>query len=173
MSYIMSYAYNRFPGYYTIKTLFLLWLMLPQTRGAILVYDRILHPLLLRHEDVLDEKLVRMKKVAVAYAIFLKRKTATIAKRVRKLFKLFFSFLISFLRLFLKFTMDPLRNYWIMPWNLHLFHPVTNQVHHDRNKYLTVLSHYLLRILHTKKQNVKTSTYFFLCRLLFFCLSCL
>ena len=37
---------NRFPYYFTFKTLFILYLILPSTRGAVVVYDKIFKPTL-------------------------------------------------------------------------------------------------------------------------------
>ncbi|EQC28089.1 hypothetical protein SDRG_14182 [Saprolegnia diclina VS20] len=49
------------PGYYVLKCIFLVWLMLPKTRGAIVVYDRYLQPLLKQYEPLLDAKLAALK----------------------------------------------------------------------------------------------------------------
>ena len=43
-----------FPLYYEIKLVFILWLILPQTRGHILVYRYLVHPILARHEEAID-----------------------------------------------------------------------------------------------------------------------
>lgn len=37
-----------FPFYYTFKSILLVWLMLPQTKGAKLVYVKLLHPVFFR-----------------------------------------------------------------------------------------------------------------------------
>ncbi|KDO20562.1 hypothetical protein SPRG_22323 [Saprolegnia parasitica CBS 223.65] len=49
------------PGYYVLKCIFLVWLMLPKTRGAIIVYDKYLQPLLKQYEPLLDAKLAAFK----------------------------------------------------------------------------------------------------------------
>ncbi|KAF0697725.1 Aste57867_11611 [Aphanomyces stellatus] len=45
------------PGYYVAKFVFLVWLMLPKTRGAITVYNQVIAPMLKKYEPVIDDKL--------------------------------------------------------------------------------------------------------------------
>ena len=40
----VSFVLYWFPFYYTFKTLAIVWLMLPQTQGAKIVYHRVLRP---------------------------------------------------------------------------------------------------------------------------------
>lgn len=43
----------RFPLYYEVKVAFVIWLLSPYTRGASLIYRKILHPLLISRERVI------------------------------------------------------------------------------------------------------------------------
>jgi receptor expression-enhancing protein 1/2/3/4 len=52
----------RVPFYYVFKTTFLLYLALPQTRGASYVYSVHLHPLIAKHELEIDAALGRVKE---------------------------------------------------------------------------------------------------------------
>ncbi|KAJ0408406.1 hypothetical protein P43SY_003132 [Pythium insidiosum] len=52
------------PGYDLLKTLFLLWLMLPKTRGALLVYRGVLRPLLRQYEPWIDRQLKQRSRGA-------------------------------------------------------------------------------------------------------------
>ena len=42
------------PLYHLVKIAFLLWAMLPQTQGALLVYKTVIEPLLVRYEGQID-----------------------------------------------------------------------------------------------------------------------
>ncbi|KAF9933941.1 ER membrane protein DP1/Yop1 [Linnemannia zychae] len=54
-----------FPFYFFLKTMFLLWLMLPVFNGATTVYVRLLRPFLAQHHGEIDSHLNRVKaKVA-------------------------------------------------------------------------------------------------------------
>ncbi|KAF0685818.1 Aste57867_22340 [Aphanomyces stellatus] len=64
-----------FPGYYVLKCLFLVWLMLPKTRGAAIIYTSVLRPLLKKYEPLLDAKLVEMRQVVDKYFDDLKART--------------------------------------------------------------------------------------------------
>ncbi|KAI8990881.1 TB2/DP1, HVA22 family-domain-containing protein [Mycotypha africana] len=59
------------PFYTEIKLVIVLWLILPQTQGAALVYTRYLDPFLNQHETEIDHVLVeiqfRVKKTIVSY----------------------------------------------------------------------------------------------------------
>ena len=48
---------SRFPFYYEIKILFILWLILPQTQGATYLYNTFVDPTLTRHEKEIDSTL--------------------------------------------------------------------------------------------------------------------
>ncbi|RHY33718.1 hypothetical protein DYB32_001460 [Aphanomyces invadans] len=49
------------PGYYVCKCIFLIWMMLPKTRGAIWVYEKFILPLLVKYEPVIDAKLKELR----------------------------------------------------------------------------------------------------------------
>ncbi|NWJ00621.1 REEP4 protein, partial [Crypturellus undulatus] len=51
-----------FPFYYEIKMAFVIWLLSPYTRGASLLYRRVLHPALSRREQEIDMYLVRARE---------------------------------------------------------------------------------------------------------------
>ena len=51
----------RVPGYYSAKLAFLMWLMMPQTRGAVVLYDKVISPMLDRHEKQLDDKIRQLR----------------------------------------------------------------------------------------------------------------
>lgn len=51
-----------FPLYYEIKVAFVLWLLLPYTRGASLIYMRCLHPLLSSREREIDDYIIQAKE---------------------------------------------------------------------------------------------------------------
>ena len=53
---------TRIPFYHVFKTIFLLYLALPQTRGASYVYSVHLHPLIAKHEVEIDAALGRVKE---------------------------------------------------------------------------------------------------------------
>ena len=42
------------PMYHLVKIVFLLWCMLPQTRGALVIYSAVIEPLLVRYEGKID-----------------------------------------------------------------------------------------------------------------------
>ncbi|KAI4898707.1 hypothetical protein NFI96_030590 [Prochilodus magdalenae] len=51
-----------FPLYYEIKIAFVIWLLSPYTRGASLIYRKILHPLLTSREREIDDYIVQAKE---------------------------------------------------------------------------------------------------------------
>ncbi|XP_030629933.1 receptor expression-enhancing protein 3 isoform X1 [Chanos chanos] len=51
-----------FPLYYEIKIAFVIWLISPYTRGASLIYRRLLHPLLSSKEREIDDYIVQAKE---------------------------------------------------------------------------------------------------------------
>ncbi|KAF9269468.1 hypothetical protein L218DRAFT_850805 [Marasmius fiardii PR-910] len=51
------------PFYYTIKTLFLLYLSLPQTQGSTFIYHKYLAPLLHEHEDQIDRSMSKIRGI--------------------------------------------------------------------------------------------------------------
>jgi hypothetical protein len=56
----------RIPWYYELKTAFVLWLILPQTRGHIYIYRHFVHPTLKKHEKNIDSALVDVQQNALS-----------------------------------------------------------------------------------------------------------
>ncbi|KAJ7216497.1 TB2/DP1, HVA22 family-domain-containing protein [Mycena pura] len=67
VEYIAEWAVCWIPLYYTLKTLFLLYLALPQTRGATHVYTTLLSPFFATHEREIDSALAQLR--AYVYAL--------------------------------------------------------------------------------------------------------
>jgi receptor expression-enhancing protein 5/6 len=57
------------PFYYAFKLAFLLWAMLPQTKGAKFLYDSFLKDFLKKNESRIDAAMADAKKVSVEYEI--------------------------------------------------------------------------------------------------------
>ncbi|GJJ68722.1 receptor expression-enhancing protein 5/6 [Entomortierella parvispora] len=57
-----------FPFYFFLKTVFLLWLMVPSFNGAATIYVRILRPFLLQHRDEIDTSYSTLKSKVSAVA---------------------------------------------------------------------------------------------------------
>ncbi|KAG6613695.1 uncharacterized protein IUM83_04457 [Phytophthora cinnamomi] len=71
------------PGYSMTKTLFLIWMMAPQTKGASIVYDKLLCPFLKEKEPYVDRKLQEVQEAAEgALASFVRAWGQTIADQV-------------------------------------------------------------------------------------------
>ena len=49
------------PLYYVMKTAFLVWLVSPTTQGSIIIYTKIVHPLLVSKEKEIDGILESLK----------------------------------------------------------------------------------------------------------------
>lgn len=58
---VVSFAIPRIPLYYPIKTLFLLYLALPQTRGSTYIYTIHLYPFFRTHETQIDSLLAQLR----------------------------------------------------------------------------------------------------------------
>ena len=56
------------PFYYPLKLLGVLYLILPQTNGVELVYERYVEPLLAQHEKTIDDGIERLQKAGAAKA---------------------------------------------------------------------------------------------------------
>ncbi|KAJ3118398.1 ER membrane protein DP1/Yop1 [Phlyctochytrium bullatum] len=56
------------PFYYAFKAGFIIYLILPQTRGAIVVYNSVVKPYLLKGEGSIDDSLAKLKNSASAAA---------------------------------------------------------------------------------------------------------
>lgn len=50
-----------FPGYYLFKTLFIIWLVSPATRGSTYLYKKVLHPTLRQNEEKIDRAIANIK----------------------------------------------------------------------------------------------------------------
>lgn len=50
---------RRFPFYYEIKIILVLWLLSPATKGSSILYRRFVHPALIRREAEIDEAIAR------------------------------------------------------------------------------------------------------------------
>ncbi|KAG0324585.1 ER membrane protein DP1/Yop1 [Dissophora globulifera] len=57
-----------FPFYFMIKTVFLLWLMVPAFNGAATLYNRILRPFLVQHRGEIDSSYQNLKSKVSAVA---------------------------------------------------------------------------------------------------------
>ncbi|KAF9159429.1 ER membrane protein DP1/Yop1 [Actinomortierella ambigua] len=57
-----------FPFYFLLKTVFLLWLMIPTFNGAITVYNRFLRPFLAQHSKDIDSSYSSIKAKVAAVA---------------------------------------------------------------------------------------------------------
>ncbi|ETW20487.1 hypothetical protein PFFVO_00540 [Plasmodium falciparum Vietnam Oak-Knoll (FVO)] len=55
------------PFYYLIKLLFLLYLYMPQVRGAVMVYNYIIRPILLKHEKMIDDTVQKISQTATSH----------------------------------------------------------------------------------------------------------
>eukprot|EP00270_Netrium_digitus_P006338 TRINITY_DN1873_c0_g4_i1.p1 TRINITY_DN1873_c0_g4~~TRINITY_DN1873_c0_g4_i1.p1 ORF type:complete len:153 (+),score=33.86 TRINITY_DN1873_c0_g4_i1:99-557(+) len=62
LEYLLSWALPRLPFFYTAKILFILWLQLPQTKGAMIIYWRVLHPQIKKYEDKIDNAVIASKR---------------------------------------------------------------------------------------------------------------
>ncbi|XP_063683590.1 receptor expression-enhancing protein 2-like isoform X3 [Bolinopsis microptera] len=56
-----------FPGYYLFKTLFIIWLVSPATRGSTYLYKKVLHPTLRRNEEKIDKTIANIKERGYDY----------------------------------------------------------------------------------------------------------
>lgn len=56
-----------FPGYYLFKTLFIIWLVSPATRGSTYLYKKVLHPTLRRNEEKIDRTIANIKERGYDY----------------------------------------------------------------------------------------------------------
>jgi len=68
------------PFYYAFKLAFLLWAMLPQTKGAKFLYDNFLKDFLKKSESRIDSAMTEAKKAADSIADDLGGKTADLKK---------------------------------------------------------------------------------------------
>lgn len=61
IEYVAEWTISWIPFYYTIKTLFLLYIALPQTKGSSYLYTTHLQPFFQTHETEIDSTLARLK----------------------------------------------------------------------------------------------------------------
>ncbi|KAG5652407.1 hypothetical protein H0H81_005101 [Sphagnurus paluster] len=67
VEYVAEWIISWIPLYYTLKTLFLLYLALPQTQGSSYIYTTHLQPFFHAHETQIDAALASLKTRAVAF----------------------------------------------------------------------------------------------------------
>ncbi|KAF8745299.1 TB2/DP1, HVA22 family, partial [Rhizoctonia solani] len=73
MAFVMSAEYlaewlvSWFPGYWLFKSIFLVWLVAPQTQGATFVFHHLLAPYLAQHESEIDARLNGLNSSVIAY----------------------------------------------------------------------------------------------------------
>ncbi|GLD93206.1 hypothetical protein PINS_up001798 [Pythium insidiosum] len=73
------------PGYDLLKTFLLLWLMLPKTKGALLVYRGVLRPLLRQYEPWIDRQLQQVERKADEYVADVQQNgAAALARRIER-----------------------------------------------------------------------------------------
>ncbi|KAF9581241.1 ER membrane protein DP1/Yop1 [Lunasporangiospora selenospora] len=65
-----------FPFYFFLKTVFLLWLMIPSFNGAVIIYTRVLRPFLVQHKSDIDASYQNLKAKVSAVASELDSTTA-------------------------------------------------------------------------------------------------
>ncbi|KAG8687297.1 hypothetical protein FRC09_013585 [Ceratobasidium sp. 395] len=58
--YALEWLVSWFPGYWLFKSVFLLWLVAPQTQGASFIFHNFLAPYLAQHEGEIDALLLRL-----------------------------------------------------------------------------------------------------------------
>ncbi len=69
MPYIV---FSRFPFYYELKIIFLLWLISPVSRGSLgssLLYRKLVHPNLMKKEEEIDRMIARLSEQGYNSAI--------------------------------------------------------------------------------------------------------
>lgn len=60
----------RFPFYYELKVIIVIWLLSPVTRGSSIMYRRVIHPLFMRREQVIVIDLLRLHSGATRESTF-------------------------------------------------------------------------------------------------------
>lgn len=80
----IDYLLYWIPFYYAFKIAFLLWAMLPQTRGAKLLYDNFLRDFLKKNESRIDAAFADAKKSASAVASEFAAASADLASESKK-----------------------------------------------------------------------------------------
>ncbi|EKM57323.1 uncharacterized protein PHACADRAFT_255023 [Phanerochaete carnosa HHB-10118-sp] len=67
VEYVAEWLIFWIPFYFTLKTLFLLWLALPQTAGASILYSTRIQPFFAAHEKEIDSALTQLKNYVYNY----------------------------------------------------------------------------------------------------------
>ncbi|CAE7132218.1 unnamed protein product [Rhizoctonia solani] len=65
--YLAEWVISWFPGYWLFKSIFLVWLVAPQTQGATFVFHHLLAPYLAQHEADIDARLKGLNSSVIAY----------------------------------------------------------------------------------------------------------
>ncbi|KAK1130360.1 hypothetical protein K0M31_018493 [Melipona bicolor] len=71
-----------FPFYYEIKTILVIWLLSPATKGSSILYRRFVHPALIRREAEIDEALARATEQSYSAVLHLGSKGVNYATTV-------------------------------------------------------------------------------------------
>lgn len=72
----------RFPFYYEIKTILVIWLLSPATKGSSILYRRFVHPALIRREAEIDDALARATEQGYSAVLHLGSKGVNYATTV-------------------------------------------------------------------------------------------
>lgn len=78
---VSNFTNSRLPFYYEFKALFVLWLILPQTRGSNYLYRHLIHPLLTRHESKIDASLQNVQEQAKRTSVEFGKKALLAARQ--------------------------------------------------------------------------------------------
>ncbi|CAD2097630.1 HVA22/TB2/DP1 family protein, putative [Plasmodium vinckei] len=79
IEYLIDIILFWIPFYYVIKLLFLLYLYMPQVRGAETVYNYVIRPVLLKHEKTIDDTVHKISQTATSH---LNQITGNIADKI-------------------------------------------------------------------------------------------
>ncbi|RLN91432.1 hypothetical protein BBJ28_00018973 [Nothophytophthora sp. Chile5] len=60
------------PGYYMAKMAFLMWMMLPKTKGAMIMYRKVVFPYLKKYEPYVDKKLAETQHAADKWLVVMR-----------------------------------------------------------------------------------------------------
>ena len=64
LPFAFPFLFSRFPFYYELKIIFLIWLISPVSRGSLgssLLYRKLVHPNLMKREDEIDRWMGRVQ----------------------------------------------------------------------------------------------------------------
>ena len=71
-----SIFFFRFPFYYEVKILLLIWLISPVSRGSLgssIIYRKFVHPNLMKKEDEIDRWMQRLRMQVCSHNSFVKK----------------------------------------------------------------------------------------------------